>query len=194
MKRQVANLTSNILNPFLVGLGVILLLSFASATTRFDALRWAFISVAISLLPVFLVTVYLVRKGRLDAILSNTREQRTKIYLLSGLCAALGVVALAYLKAPSLLVAGFVTALSTAIIFMCINKWWKISMHTAFVSASVTIMVMLHGWEASAGLALVPLTAWSRVELEYHSLAQATVGALLAAVIAGVVFYPFIAA
>jgi hypothetical protein len=177
-----------------VGAALILMLSFASASSPLDALRWAFITIGISFLPVFLLMFYLVRKGRLDAILTNTRGQRTRVYLLSGLCVTLGGILLAYLRAPSLLVAAFITALSTTIIFMFINIWWKISLHTAFVAASATVLVMLHGWEASGTIALVPLTAWSRIVLQDHSLAQATIGAVLAAVIAGVVFYPFVMA
>ncbi len=81
-----------------------------------------------------------------------------------------------------------------AVIFMCINLWWKISLHTALVAASVTVLVMLYGWTAAVTVALVPLKAWARIELEYHSLAQAATGALLAALIVVVVFYPLVLA
>jgi len=58
------------------------------------------------------------------------------------------------------------------------------------VAASATLLVMLYGWIAVATVALVPLTGWARIELEFHSLAQATIGALLAALIVVAVFYP----
>ena len=194
MRKRIANLTSNILNPFLVSLVVILLLSFASVPSTLDALKWALIAMALSVFPVFLIIVYLVRSGRLDAIFTNVRGQRTKIYLLAGLCAIVGYIILTYLRAPSILVAAFTAGLSTAVVFMCINLRWKISLHTAFVSGSVTVLVMLFGWLAAATVLLVPLTAWARIELEHHSLAQAASGALLAALIVAVVFYPFVLA
>ncbi len=187
-RKRLANLTSNILNPFLLCLVVILLLSFASAPSTLAAFKWALISIALSVLPVFLVIVYLVRTGRLDAVFTIVRGQRTKVYLLAGVCAFTGFIVLTYLKAPSILVAGFAAGLSTAVIFMCINLWWKISLHTAFVTASATALVMLYGWIAVITLALVPLTAWARIELKHHSLAQAAIGALLAALIVVVVF------
>jgi len=192
VKQQIASLTSNILNPFLVSVGIIVFLSFTSVPNPLDALRWSLIAVALSVLPIFVVVLYLVRKGSLDTILTNAREQRLKIYILSGVCALLGIITLSYLKAPALLIAAFITGVSTALIFMCINVWWKISLHTACVAASVTVLLMLHGWTATATVALVPLTAWARVESKNHSLAQATTGAILAALIALVVFYPFI--
>ncbi|MBI4282935.1 MAG: phosphatidic acid phosphatase [Chloroflexi bacterium] len=187
-RKRIANLTSNILNPFLVSLAIIWLLSFASAPSALDALKWILIAVALSVLPVFLVILYLVRTGRLDTILTNARGQRTQIFLLSGACAVAGGITLAYLQAPPILVAAFIAGLSMAVIFMCINLWWKISLHTAFVAGSATVLVMLYGWIAAVTVALVPLTAWSRVELKHHSLAQATTGAILAALIVAVVF------
>lgn len=194
MRTRIANLTSNILNPFLISLGIILLLSFISTPSSLDALKWSLISIAIGVLPVFLVIAYLVRKGSLDAIFTTVRQQRTKIYLLVGLCSVGGYIILSNLKAPPILVAGFTAGVSIALIFMFINLWWKISLHTAFVATLATLLVILYGWTAVATVALVPIVAWARIELRYHSLAQATSGALLATLIVVVVFYPYILA
>jgi len=194
MRKRLANLTSDILNPFLVSLVIILLLSFASVPGTLEALKWALISMALSVLPVFAVVIYLVRSGRLDTVFTNVRGQRTKIYLLAGLCAAVGCIILTYLRAPSILLAAFIAGLSAIVVFMCINLWWKISLHTAFIAASATVLVMLYGWIAVVTVVLVPLMAWARVELERHSLAQVATGALLAAIIVVVVFYPLVLA
>jgi membrane-associated phospholipid phosphatase len=75
---------------------------------------------------------------------------------------------------------------------MLINLRWKISLHTAFVAASATLLVMLYGWAAAVTVALVPLIAWARIELKHHSLAQAASGAVLAALIVFAVFYPIV--
>jgi len=74
---------------------------------------------------------------------------------------------------------------------MCVNLLWKISLHTAFVTASVTALIILYGSIAAVIVVLVPLIAWSRIELKHHSLAQVAAGALLAALIVVVVFYLF---
>ena len=191
IRKQIANLTSNILNPFLISLIMILLLSFASASSTFDALKWTLIAITLSVLPVFLVTVYLVRTGRLDAVFTNVRGQRTKIYLLAALCAVVGCVILFYFGAPPILLATFVAGLSAVLIFLCINLLWKVSLHTAFIAASVTVLVILYGWIAAVTIILVPLMSWAKIEAGHHSLAQVATGALLAASIVAVVFYFF---
>lgn len=190
IKQKIANLTSNILNPFLICLALIILFSFKSAVSTSEAIKWALIATGLGILPVFLVIIYLLRHGKLDDFFIAAREQRTKIYLLSCLSAGAGCVTLALLHAPAILVAGFITGVSTAMIFALINLWWKISLHTAIVAASATIMVILYGWVATATVALVPLTAWSRIELECHSLKQTISGAILATLMVILLFQP----
>ena len=191
MRKQIANLVSSILNPFLVSLVIILLLSFESTRSPLDALKWSLILIAISIVPVYSVVVYFGRNDRLGSRLINVRKQRTKIYLLAGICALVGCVILIYLGAPLILLATFVAGLSATVIFMGINLWWKISLHAAFIAASVTVLVILYGSPGTVTVMLLPLVGWARVELGHHSLAQVTIGAFLAALIVGVVFYLF---
>jgi len=74
---------------------------------------------------------------------------------------------------------------------MGINLLWKISVHTAFIAASVVVLVILYGWIAAVTIVLVLLISWARIELGHHSLAQVAGGTLLAALIVVVVFYLF---
>ena len=189
-RQRIANLTSNVLNPFLLCLALILLFSFKFTVSTSEAIKWAAISTGLGILPVFLVIMYLLKLGKLDDFFIAAREQRTRVYFIGCLSAAAGCITLAFLGAPKILVAGFITGVSTAIVFAIINLWWKISLHTAIVAASATILVMIFGWIAAASVALVPLTAWSRIELECHSLTQTVSGALVATLLVFVLFQP----
>lgn len=191
MRKQIANLTSNILNPFLVSFGVIILLSFESTSSVSDAIKWSLILIAFSILPVFAIIIYLVHSERLEGIFINVRRQRNLIYLLAGACLAVGYIILLYLGAPIILVAAFVAGLSAILVFMSINLLWKISIHTAFAAASVTVLTILYGSTGALTVMLVPPVAWARIELEHHSIAQVAAGALLAALIVVVVFHFF---
>ena len=76
MRKRIARLISNILNPFLVSAAVIVLLAFKDAPSTAEALKWAAISLAISVLPVFIVVIWLVRSKKMDGFFDNTRRQR----------------------------------------------------------------------------------------------------------------------
>jgi len=167
------------------------LLSFKSTSSVLDAVKWSLISIAVSILPVFGVIIYLVRSQKLESAFINVRKQRTKLYLLAGVCAGVGCIIFPYLGAPKELMATFVAGLSAVVVFMCINLLWKISLHTALVTASVIVLIILYGSIATVTVVLIPLIAWARIELKHHSLAQVAAGALLAASIVVVVFYLF---
>ena len=191
MIKRIANLTSIIFSPFLVGLALILLVSFESTASILDAIKWSLILIALSILPIYLVAVYLVRSNKLDGILVSIRQQRSKIYALAAILAGIGCIILFYLKAPLIMLALFATGFFGTAIFMGINLWWKISLHTAFIAASVALLVILYGFMAAVAIVLILLVAWSRLELESHSPAQLVAGALLAISILPAVFYLF---
>jgi membrane-associated phospholipid phosphatase len=191
MKRQLASLTSGVLNPFLVSVVVILLLSFESASSVSDAVKWLLIFVTVSILPVFLVIIYLAHNDKLEGIFINVRGERHKIYLLAVCSTAAGCILLFNLGAPMVLVASLVAGLSAVFVFMCINLLWKISIHTAFMAASVAALTIVYGSVGVLAVMLVPPVAWARIEMKHHSLAQTIAGALLAVLIVVVVFRLF---
>ena len=190
-RKKIANLTSNILNPFTVGLITILFLSFESTSSTVDALKWSLILTAVGILPVFLAMVYLARKGKLESIFTSVRVQRTGIYLLAAVCAVAGGVIITCFGAPSVLRATFVAGLSAVIVFMVVNLRWKISLHIAFITASATVLIILYGYLGAISVVLLPVMAWARVESGQHTPAQVAAGAFLAMVITVVVFYIF---
>ena len=191
MRKKLAKLTSNILNPFLVSFAVIVLLSFESTSSNLDALKWALISLVLSVLPVFAVVVYLVRKKKLDDIFVNSRRQRNKIYLLACTMAVIGWVILHFLGAPVLLMATFAAGLAAIVIFTVTNLLWKISLHTAFIAASITILIIVYRLPGALAVLLLPPVTWARMEMKLHTPAQVAAGALLAVAVVVLVFHFF---
>ena len=191
MTKRIAKLTSNIFNPFLIGLVIILLVSVEVTISVFDAIKWSLVLILLSILPIFIFTVYLVRHNRLDGIFASTRHQRIRIYAPMAILASVSCIILFALQAPLMLLSLSIAGLAGTVVFMCINHWRKISLHTAFITAMVTILFILYGFVAMASIVLIPLVAWSRIELGHHSLAQIVTGALLGNTILVTVFFLF---
>ena len=188
MRQKLARIITNILNPFLLSLLILILLSIESTTSTEEAIRWSLIGLALSVFPVFAVVLYLVSKKKLNGIFINPREQRHRIYLLAILCAIIGYIILVVLDAPQLLVATFAAGLAAVIIFMVINLFWKISLHTAFITASATVLVIVYGSVAAWTVLLVPMVAWARIEMKRHTPTQVLTGAVLACFIVAMIF------
>jgi membrane-associated phospholipid phosphatase len=182
---------SRVLNPFAIGAGAILLLSFESTNGPAPALRWAAAMMALGLLPVLVAAIYLVRSGRMEGILTASRRQRTGIYLLAIACTGAGYVLLLYTDAPPLLLAAFAGGLVGTILFAGINTRWKISLHTGVAAALAAILIMLYGPVGIIAVVPVMVVGWSRLELRQHSPAQAVAGTLLASAVVVAVFRLF---
>ncbi len=190
-KKHVARLTSIIVNPFLVHVILTLIISFKSTDNTAEGIKWFLISVAISVVPIFIVVLYLVRHNRVDNFFIRVRAQRDKVYALSSVLIGITCAVLFFLKAPVMLVAVFVAIFIAGLVFACVNRWWKISIHVASIAAAVTVLVIIYGLVAAWTILLVPLVAWARVEMEHHSLTQVLAGGLLSSLILLLVFLFF---
>lgn len=101
---------------------------------------------------------------------------------------ATGLALLLTLGAPGELTGYVGCMLASVAVLAAITTAWKISIHCAVASGSVTILVLLLGpWLLPAYL-LVALTAWSRVVVEDHTIAQVLGGSVLGAVAAAVTY------
>jgi membrane-associated phospholipid phosphatase len=81
--------------------------------------------------------------------------------------------------------------LASVAVLAAITTVWKISIHCAVASGSVTILALVFGPQVIPAYALAALTAWSRVELKDHTTAQVIAGSVLGA-LAALVSYPLI--
>jgi membrane-associated phospholipid phosphatase len=109
--------------------------------------------------------------------------KRPRLIVLSFIIAsvAIGLALLVVLGAPGELSGYIGCMLGSVAVLAGITTAWKISIHCAVASGSVTILTLLLGpWLAPAYL-LVALTAWSRVVLKDHTAAQVIAGSFLGA-------------
>ena len=147
-KLKLANYISDGLNPLVIGLIIVAIVSFKGATNAAQAFGWFLLVTGLVFLPILMIAMYFVRTGRMDALFSNRRHQRHRIYVIGLFFVVLTMLLLNWLNAPSGIVAMLVSGLVTAVTFSTINLWWKISVHTSTVSALVVILLVMYGWWA----------------------------------------------
>lgn len=129
-----------------------------------------------------------VRRGRWDD--RNVGARRARLVVLSFIITsvAAGLVLLVALGAPPELSGYIGCMLISVAVLAAITTVWKISIHCAVASGSVTILALIYGaWMLPAYL-LVALTAWSRVALKDHTTAQVVAGSVLGAVAAVITY------
>jgi membrane-associated phospholipid phosphatase len=129
-----------------------------------------------------------IRRGRWDD--RNVGARRPRLIVLSFIIAsvAAGLILLAALGAPPELTGYFGYMLASVAVLAAITTLWKISIHCAVASGSVTLLTLLYGPWLIPAYALVGLTAWSRVALKDHTTAQVIAGSVLGAAAAVVAY------
>ena len=138
-------------------------------------------------LPALFIS-YGVRHGRWSD--RNVGARRPRLIVLAFITAsvATGLILLLVLGAPRLLTGYLVFMLASVALLALVTVVWKISIHCAVASGSVTILALLYGPPVLAGYVLVALLGWSRVVLEDHTVAQVVAGSVLGAAAAALAY------
>jgi membrane-associated phospholipid phosphatase len=133
-----------------------------------------------AVLPTLFITAG-VRRGRWSD--RNVGARRSRLIVLAFITAsvALGLILLVVLGAPRLLTGYLAFMLASVAVLALVTVVWKISIHCAVASGSVTLLLLTYGPFAGLGYTLVALLGWSRVALKDHSVAQVVAGSVLGA-------------
>lgn len=188
---KIANYISEWLNPLTLGILSLAAVTIDATQTIPEALRWFLFVTVLNIIPVLAFAIFLVRTGRMDALFSNRRHQRHRIYVIGLFFTVITLLLLNWLGAPTAIFAVLLITMVTVVTFAAVNLWWKISVHTSTTSAFVVILHILYGWWALPSLILLPAMAWSRVKLAQHTIGQVTAGAVVSAVIVLVILFQY---
>jgi len=187
-RHHLATLVTEVFAPVPLAAGLVAVVAFRSAASPAAALGWALLAaIFTSVLPLF----YLIRGVRRRQFTDRhvrLREQRPRILLVGVGLVAVGLVLLTRLGAPREIVALLVSMIAGLLIAVLISLRWKASLHTASAAGTVVILALVLGPIWLALFLLVGLVGWARVELGDHTPAQAAVGALVGAAVAGTIF------
>jgi hypothetical protein len=129
-----------------------------------------------------------VRHGRWSD--RNVGARRPRLLVLAFITAsvAAGLILLLVLGAPPLLTGYLAFMLASVAVLAAITTVWKISIHCAVASGSVTILALTYGPPVLCGYLLVGLLGWARVTVKDHSVAQVVAGSVLGAAAAAVAY------
>ena len=135
---------------------------------------------------------YGIRRGRFDDRNVGARRPRLVVLAFITTSVATGLILLLVLSAPAILTGYLAFMLVSVAVLAAITLVWKISIHCAVASGSVTILALAYGPLVLAGYLLVGLLGWSRVAVRDHTIWQAFGGSVLGAAAAALAFTAFL--
>jgi hypothetical protein len=122
-----------------------------------------------------------VRHGRWSDRNVGARRPRLLVLAFITGSVAVGLILLLVLGAPLLLTGYLAFMLASVAVLAGITMVWKISIHCAVASGSVTILALTYGPLVLGGYVLVGLLGCARVAVKDHSVAQVMAGSVLGA-------------
>lgn len=126
---------------------------------------------------------YGVRKKLFTDFDVSKKEQRPLFFLVSFIMIVVYLGGILLFSGPSILAVIAVCLLVGIVFVSAINTRIKASMHLATLSAMVVPFVVVNkGWSVIL-LSLIPIVAWSRVELKRHSRREVVVGSIVGTVL-----------
>lgn len=187
-REKVAERVSDIFNPYYSSAPFFLLVVIASAKSLTAGIAYGVVLVLFfSALPVWDINRR-IRRGSVSDPHIDRREDRIKPFLFSLTCAVAGLAAVYLVGAPAVIKAVSWSVVVTGAIVTATTAVWKVSLHTAGISAIAFILVVLFGWFALPVILCIPLVYWARFTLNKHTPAQLLVGSILAVGVTALVF------
>lgn len=114
------------------------------------------------------------------------RRQRPRIFAVILASIGLGTAVMELAHAPRVVESSMVGLWGMTVALLAVNAVWKISVDAAVAAAVVGLLAVFASPWWSLGCALVVAVCWSRVRLDYHSVAQTVADTCLGALTAGV--------
>jgi len=178
-RNRLAESVSFFTNPALLVTATLVTVMYYYTDTAAKFWRGSLIGVALLVLPglIYSASIWM-KEGYVDLDLSN-RQERIVPLMLSSLGALIG----AYLIQTNLHNQKFVEMafilVTLLIALTVITTVWKISLHTAALSALVSLLVIFRGEAFAVGYLLLIPIAWARLTLNQHTRWQLVGGAAL---------------
>ena len=186
-KERLAQYVSVLSSPPLMAIAGILLGARSLSTS--PAWSWAFVFILLSVLPPVSYVLWLLRRGKVTNFHLDVRNERTGPILVVFFNTFLVWMVLYMGGAPALLLGIGTAGLILIALVLAVTLRWKISGHCAAVAGLASLDCMLYGQETVLIAFIVPVVAWSRIQLRRHSIYQALSGALLGGVVFALTLY-----
>lgn len=178
---RIARWVSAVFNPLFIGIPVMIAIGIADVGLRLETTPTVLLAIFIMCGIPTLYVIVLMKKGIFHIFHVSDRRQRKYLFPVLIACFMLTVFVLWRDRAISrLIVAILAFGLPNVIFIALVSLWLKVSLHCAGIGGLLAASAYPFGWPgAAAGLAVLLVTAWSRVRLKEHTLPEVIAGAVI---------------
>jgi hypothetical protein len=191
----IASIVSNIFNPGILAILILLVAVFKSNMTLNESIAWYMAILILNGLIPGLIYLFFTQKGYVfDDTLHNREVHKERIVIFGVFLAVATIELLILVMLGNLyqpLYATLVGGIVAIIVAGGVSYFWKVSMHSSIVTFFVLMIILIFGFNWWPVAFIIPLTWWSRLVLYRHTIWQLIVGMSLSLMIALGTFWFF---
>lgn len=182
--RWLARAVSTVAHPVVLPLATLAVLTYLAHRSPLDAVSLVLVALVVGIVPIGLLVLVQVARGRWSDMDVSVRRQRYVLYPLGIACMLAAVFAFVELGAPIVAVRAAAGLVAANVVNGLINFGYKVSAHATTAALCAAVL-----WVA-APTTVIPvvvtvaalLVGWSRVVLGRHTRGQVVMGWLVGAV------------
>jgi len=186
-----AKILSYVFDGSVISIPILIIICLSIESDVIKALGWAFLCLTFTMIIPYLYVYILNRKKLIDDLHIPNRENRIKPLIITAVSNIIGFTILYILEAPPFLKTMFLAAIISTITIGIITYFWKISIHTAWMTFIVITFIILFGKWMMVLIPLIPVIGWSRVKIKRHTITQVITGSLISSSTTFFVFYHY---
>lgn len=176
MKTRLAHWISTIAHPFVM---TALLVAVAATRQTTSAMRPVLLVTLAVIVPVAVLMVRQVRRGRWTNHDASHPSERPVLFLVSMAGLAAAIAWLLRYDPESFLLRGLFVVAGFIVVAAILTRWIKLSLHVAFAALTATALWLIGSPVGLVLIPVVPALAWARLLLARHSLPEVLAGCAL---------------
>ena len=178
-----AKIISFVFDGSFISIPIFIVICMVLVEDKMAALNWAMLCILFGMIIPVVYIFFLYRKNKILDMHMPDRKNRMKPMIFTIISNIVGFVVLYLLKAPFFLRTLCILSIIATSILTVITFYWKISLHTSWITSIViTFNVLLGPWMLLL-LPLIPMIGWARVRAKKHTTPQVLMGAGISTVI-----------
>ena len=172
-----AKIISYVFDGSFISIPILFVICLIVVENKLEAVGWAFLCLLFGAVIPYLYIGFLYKKKEINNMHIPEKENRIKPLLLSCASYIACFIILYLLDGPIFLKSIFAVSVVSTIILTIITYFWKISIHTSWITFIViTFNILLGSWMLLM-VPLIPVIGWARVRIKQHTINQVIFGA-----------------
>lgn len=186
-----ATTISYIFDGSFISVPIFLIVSLAVVDNKIEAIKWAFLCLLFGTVIPYLYICFLYKKKEINDMRIPEKEDRIKPLVVACISYIICFIILYVLDGPLFLKSIFAASIVSTVILTIITYFWKISLHTSWITFMVITFNILFGRWMLLMIPLIPVIGWARVRIKEHTMNQVILGVGISTVTTFFIYYNY---